>query len=133
MSTNVREAKHYTRLSFWYPISFLVPASLILVFVPQFLLTHFSSEMYSLPAMRLAGAAMSAFTILVLNIFFLRVEPLYNAVIYVRLPVLAIVAWIYATTRNPLFLTLFVMVVPGEVLSFFAYLADRRQAARPLA
>ena len=46
---------------------------------------------------------MTGFTIMVLNVALLRVEQPYDAVIYVRLPVLAIVAWLWLETHDPLF------------------------------
>jgi hypothetical protein len=121
------ETKKFTRLSFWYPISYLIPASLVLVFAPGFLLEHFSNGGHSVPMTRLVGAAMSAFTIMVLNIVFHRVEKLYDSVIYVRLPVLAVVGWLYADTGDLLFLILIITVLPGVFLSLWAKRADRRR------
>jgi hypothetical protein len=129
MSDAATETKRYTRLSFWYPISYLVPASLVLVFAPGFLLEHFSNAHYSIYLARLVGAAMLAFTIMVLNIVLHRVEKLYDSVIYVRLPVLAVVGWLYADTHDPLFLILIVTVLPGVFFSYFARVADRRRLA----
>jgi hypothetical protein len=119
----------YTRLSFWYPLSYLVPASLVLVFAPSFLLDHVSSGHYSVPMARLVGAAMTGFTIMVANVVVHRVERLYDAVIYVRLPVLAIVAWLYVETRDLLFLVLVLTVLPGVFFSLIARWADLRRLA----
>jgi hypothetical protein len=124
----MNESKRLTRLSFWYPISYLIPASLILVFAPGFLLDNFSNGHYSIYITRLVGAAMLAFTILVLNIFYYRVEMLYNAVIYVRLPVLAIVAWLYFDTKDPLFAILVITVLPGVIFSTIAKQMDKKRA-----
>ncbi len=121
------ETKHYTRLSFIYPLSYLIPASLVLVFAPRFLLDHFSSHRYSVELARLAGAAMLAFTIMVLNIFFYRVEQLYDSVIYCRLPVLAIVGWLYASSHDELFLILIITVLPGVFFSTYARIYDKKQ------
>lgn len=121
------ETKKYTRLSFWYPISYLVPASLVLIFAPSFLLDNFSNGNYSIPMTRLAGAAMLGFTILVLSIFFSRAEKLYDAVIYVRLPVMAVVAWLYMDTHDPLFLILVCTVLPGVLISSVAKWYDAKK------
>lgn len=121
------ETKRLTRLSFWYPISYLIPASLVLIFAPQFLLDHFSNGNYSIYITRLVGAAMLAFTIMVLNIFYYRVEQLYTAVIYVRIPVLAIVAWLYIDSHDPLFLILFITVIPGVFISMIARRMDKKR------
>lgn len=121
------ETKKYTRLSFWYPISYLVPASLVLIFAPEFLLDNFSNGHYSIPMTKLAGAAMMGFTILVLSIFFTRSEQLYNAVIYVRLPVMAVVAWLYMQTHDPLFLILVATVLPGVIISSIAKRYDAKR------
>ena len=127
----IHETKKYTRLSFWYPISYLVPASLILVFAPKFLLDNFSTGGYSIYVTRLVGAAMLGFTILVLNIVFHRVERLYDAVIYVRLPVMAIVLWLYADTKDPLFLILVLTILPGIIFSYVAKQIDKRRTLNP--
>lgn len=121
--------KRYTRLSFFYPLSYLVPASLVLVFAPRFLLSHFSTGDYSIYPVRLVGAAMLGFTIMVANVVYHRAEALYDAVIYVRLPVVAIVSWLYLDTHDPLFAILVATVVPGVFLSSFARVLDRRQHA----
>ena len=121
---------HYTRLSFIYPISYLVPASLVLVFAPKFLLDHFSSHHYSVELARLTGAAMLGFTILILNIFFQKVEQLYDSVIYVRLPVIAIVAWLYASSHDKLFLILVLTVMLGVFFSTFAKMYDKKQITK---
>lgn len=129
MASHLRETQRYTRLSFWYPLSYLVPGSLMLVFAPG-LADHFSNGHYSIFALRLVGAAMTGFTILVLNVFVQRVERLYNAVIYVRLPVAAIVAWTFVESRDPLFLILFLTVMPGVFFSLMGKWADRRVTAQ---
>jgi uncharacterized membrane protein YhaH (DUF805 family) len=121
------ETKRYTRLSFWYPISYLIPASLVLVFAPKFLLDNFSNGDYSIYMTRLVGAAMLAFTIMVLNISLYRVEQLYDAVIYVRLPVVCIVTWLYVDTHDPLFLILILTVLPGVLVSSVAKMMDKKK------
>ena len=126
MST-IPETKRYTRLSFWYPISYLIPASLVLVFAPKFLLDNFSNGDYSIYMTRLVGAAMLAFTIMVLNISLYRVEQLYDAVIYVRLPVVCIVTWLYFDTHDPLFLILILTVLPGVFFSSIAKMMDKKK------
>jgi len=121
------ETKRLTRLSFWYPISYLVPCSLVLIFAPKFLLDNFSNGNYSIYMTRLAGAAMLGFTILVLNITFQRIEKLYNAVIYVRIPVMAVVTWLYIDTKDPLFMILLITVLPGVVFSSIAKMMDKKR------
>lgn len=119
------EMKRNTRLSFWYPISYLIPASLTLIFAPKFLLDHFSNGNYSVYMTRLAGAAMLGFTVLVINIVFYKVEKLYDALIYVRIPVLLVVSWLYVDTNDPLFLILVCTVFPGVIFSGIARWRDR--------
>ena len=122
-----KETKRLTRLSLWYPISYLVPCSLVLIFAPQFLLDHFANGSYSIYMTRLVGAAMMGFTIMVVNVFYYRVEKLYNAVIYVRLPVMAVVLWLYLDTKDILFLILLITVLPGVIFSSIAKMLDKRR------
>ena len=119
-------AKKYLRLSFWYPISYLVPASLVLIFAPQFLLDNFSTGHYSIPMTRLAGAAMLGFTILVVSIVYYRIEKLYDMLIYVRIPVLGIITWLYLDTHDLLFLILILTVFPGVIFSSIGKWYDQK-------
>lgn len=73
---------------------------------------------------------MLGFTILILNIFFQKVEQLYDSVIYVRLPVIAIVAWLYASSHDKLFLILVLTVMLGVFFSTFAKMYDKKQITK---
>ena|GEM_PF-4626620 len=122
------ESKHYTRLSFLYPLSYLIPASLVLVFAPKFLLDNFANHHYSIELARLAGAAMLGFTVMVFNIFHYKVEQLYDSVIYVRIPVIAIITWLYISSHDKLFLILILTVFPGIIFSSIAKIYDKKLA-----
>lgn len=72
---------------------------------------------------------MTGFTIMVLNVALLRVEQPYDAVVYVRLPVLAIVAWLWLETHDPLFAILFLTVIPEVLLSTLCKRIDAWRSA----
>jgi hypothetical protein len=123
----IKETKRLTRLSFLYPLSYLIPCSLVLIFAPKFLLDNFSNGNYSIFMTRLAGAAMLGFTIMVFSVFYFRVEAIYDVVIFVRLPVMAVVTWLYIDTHDPLFLILLITVLPGVVFSSIAKSIDKKR------
>jgi ABC-type enterochelin transport system permease subunit len=76
---------------------------------------------------RLAGAAMLGFTIMVFSVFYFKVEAIYDVVIFVRLPVMAVVTWLYIDTHDPLFLILLITVLPGVVFSSIAKSIDKKR------
>ena len=122
-----KETKRLTRLSFLYPLSYLIPCSLVLIFAPKFLLDNFSNGNYSIYMTRLAGAAMLGFTIMVFSVFYYKVEAIYDVVIFVRLPVMAVVTWLYIDTKDPFFMILLVTVLPGVILSTIAKMRDKKR------
>jgi len=122
-----KETKRLTRLSFLYPLSYLIPCSLVLIFAPKFLLDNFSNGNYSIYMTRLAGAAMLGFTIMVFSVFYFKVEAIYDVVIFVRLPVMAVVTWLYIDTKDPFFMILLVTVLPGVILSTIAKMRDKKR------
>ena len=60
------------------------------------------------------------FVVMVSHELLMDFKKLYSALIYVRIPVMAIVGWLYLETSDPLFLILVLTVLPGVILSSVA-------------
>lgn len=108
-----------TRNSLLYPIAYLVPCSLALVFVPGPLLDLVSTGGYQIYLARLLGGAMAAFTTLVVMTWVHAIEKLYVPVIVTRVLVLGVLAWLYAGNGDPFFAIIFATVLPGVILTTF--------------
>jgi hypothetical protein len=72
-----------------------------------------------------------ALGMIVVQVIRLRLDTLYPTFIIVRVVLVTCLAALYFYSRDPLFISLFVVVGFGLVLTTLGYLADRRQ--NPLA
>ena len=67
------------------------------------------------------------FVVMVSHELLMDFKKLYSALIYVRIPVMAIVGWLYLETSDPLFLILVLTVLPGVILSSVATWYDAKK------
>jgi hypothetical protein len=131
-----------TWLSLFYETGYLLVAGVFLLAAPDtaFKLL-FSNTSYGDVLHRLFGTALfstgAAFVQIVrmhlfstgaafVQIVRMHIEELYTMTIFVRIPLIAVNLWLFYYSGNPLFLTLFVIVTFGVVLTVTGYLLDQR-------
>jgi uncharacterized protein YjeT (DUF2065 family) len=114
-----------THLSLYYLIGYLIPAGIALLIVPQLALKLlFSNGSYGDVMPRLVGMVLLALGILVLQLVRHRLEVLYTTVLAVRGGMLVILLGLYLYSRDPLFLSLLVVVGFGFLLTGVSYWLD---------
>ena len=119
-----------TRLSLFYLAGYTIPSGLLLLFAPQIALQLLFSNRaaeYGDIMPRLAGVVILALGMIVVRVIWLRLDVLYTTFIAVRAVMLVCIAGLYLYSRDPLFISLFVVVGLGFVLTIAGYLADRRE------
>jgi len=120
-----------TRLSLFFPASYLVSSGLGLLAFPQpYLKLLLSRGDYGDAFPRLAGALILGLGIIVVQIARLRLVALYPTILGVRVFFCACWAVLYLWTRDPFFLVLLGVVGFGVVLTSLAFLIDT-SGARP--
>jgi uncharacterized membrane protein len=82
---------------------------------------------YEAPFVQLVGAFMIALAVIVMQIIRLRILALLRTTVGVRFFFLIVIAWLYHSTRDPLFLSIFVVVALGVLLTATGLAMDRRQ------
>jgi uncharacterized protein YjeT (DUF2065 family) len=124
-----------TRLSLFYLATYLPIAGLALLFVPDFATKLLlSNHTYTEDTFqRLAGGVLLALGIVIIQIVRLEVEPLYRWTLVVRAGLLTMFVALYARTSDPFFISLFVIVGFGVVLTAIGYWLDRRRATDGMA
>ncbi len=123
---------HKTRLSLFYLAGYTIPSGLLLLFAPQIALQLlFSNRIadYGDIMPRLAGAVILALGMIVVQAIRLRLDTLYPTFIAVRAVLLTVIAGLYFYAHDPFFISLFVVVGIGFLLTSAGYLADRRDQA----
>lgn len=117
-----------TWLSLFYETGYLLVAGVFLLAAPDtaFKLL-FSNTSYGDVLPRLFGTALFSTGAVFVQIVRLHIEELYTTTIFVRIPLIAVNLWLFYYSDNPLFLTLFVIVTFGVVLTVTGYLLDRKQ------
>lgn len=117
-----------TNLSLYYLAGYLLPAGLLLLFVPDFATKLLlSNRDYDDAPFRMAGIALTALWILIVQIIRLKIEALYTTTLIVRLVIITGLAGIFITTGDPFFLVILGIVLIGIVLTAVSYLLDRRE------
>jgi hypothetical protein len=128
-----------SRLSFLYLTGYLAGGGLALLAAPATALRLLlARDSYSPLLARFVGAFMLAFAVVVVQIMRHRVERMYPTVLAARVVLLGTLVWLYADSRDPLFLVLTGIVGFGMLLTGVGLLADRRscitgKSAGPLA
>jgi uncharacterized protein YjeT (DUF2065 family) len=119
-----------TRLSLYYLATYLPLAGLALLFVPDIATKLLlSNRTYDDTFERLAGGVLLALGVLIIQIVRLRIEALYPWTLVLRAGLLTMFVALYARTSDPFFISLFVIVGLGVVLTAAGYYLDRRNAA----
>ena len=75
---------------------------------------------------RLLGTVLLSIGAIFVQIVRMHIEELYTTTIVVRVPLMAVNLWLFTYSGNPLFLTLFVIVTLGVVLTVTGYVLDQR-------
>jgi hypothetical protein len=120
---------HMTRtwLSLFYETGYLLVAGVFLLAAPDtaFKLL-FSNTSYGDVLPRLFGTVLFSIGAVFVQIVRMHIEELYRTTIVVRVPLMAVNLWLFFYSGNPLFLTLFVIVTLGVVLTVTGYVLDQR-------
>jgi predicted MFS family arabinose efflux permease len=121
-----------TNLSLYYLAGYLVPAGLLLLFIPEFatklLLSNRTYGDYA--PFHLAGVLLLVIGILIIQIIRDRLEMLYSTTLVARALISATLLWLFLTTGDPFFAVILVIVLVGVALTGYSYLLDRRDRAR---
>jgi uncharacterized protein YjeT (DUF2065 family) len=119
-----------THMSLYYLIGYLIPGGLGLLAFPQLTLKlFFSNTDYGDVLPRLVGMLMLVLGIFVLQAVRHRLEVLYTTALVVRSGMLPIMLGLYFYSGDPLFITLFVVIAIGVVLTGTSFWLDRRGKA----
>ena len=122
-----------TRLSLYYLATYLPLAGLALLFVPdiatKLLLSNrtYADDTFQ----RLAGGVLLALGVVIINVVRYRVEAIYPWTLVVRTILLTMFVVLYARTQDPFFISLFVIVGFGVLLTAVGYYLDRRRGTQP--
>jgi uncharacterized protein YjeT (DUF2065 family) len=124
------DAMRRTHLSLYYLAGYVLPAGILLLFVPTFATTLLLSNVtYDEAPLRLAGLVLIALGILIVQIIRHSVEVLYTTTLGVRSVLSVGLLALFVTTGNPFFAVVLVVVLIGVALTGTSYLLDRREAA----
>ena len=117
-----------TYLSLFYLAAYLVGAGVALVFVPSLTLKLlFSNGNYGDVMPRLVGVVLLALGLVIVQIIRHRVEALYSTTLGVRVIIVTVLVALFVYSKDPLFISLIVVVGIGMTLTGTSYLLDRRQ------
>ena len=116
-----------TRLSLYYPATYLTVAGVLLLIAPQFSMRLlFSNGDYGDVFPRVAGMMILGLGLIVIQVVRLRQEQLYSTLWGIRL--LFCIGWLgfYFYTRDPYFLVLLAIVGVGFIWTGMNLLQERR-------
>jgi uncharacterized protein YjeT (DUF2065 family) len=119
-----------THLSLYYLAGYLVPAGLLLLFVPEWATKLLlSNQDYDYAPFRLVGVLLLVIGILIVQIIRHRLEMLYTTTLVARALIGATLLWLFSYTGNPFFAVILVIVLIGVALTGTSYILDRRASA----
>ena len=120
-----------TNLSLYYLAGYLIPAGLLLLFVPEWatklLLSNADYGNYA--PFHLAGVLLLVIGILIAQIIRHKLEMLYSTTLVARALISATLLWLYLSTGDPFFGVILVIVLIGVGITGTSYYLDRRDAA----
>jgi uncharacterized protein YjeT (DUF2065 family) len=117
-----------TRLSFFYLAAYLLGAGVALAFAPSLALKLlFSNGNYGDVMPRLLGVILLALGVIIVQIIRHRVEALYLTTLGVRVIIVVGLVALFIDSKDPLFISLTVVVGIGMILTGTSYLIDRRR------
>lgn len=118
----------WTRYSLMYLAGYLLPTGLAFLAAPRRALALLlATGSYDDAFVQFVGAFMIALGTLVAQIIRHRVAVLYPTTLLVRVFFLVVIASLYLTTRDRLFIAIFGVVATGFALTLTGYLVDRRR------
>jgi hypothetical protein len=119
-----------THLSLFYLAGYLIPAGLLLLFVPEWATKLLlSNRTYDYAPFHLAGVLLLVIGILIAQIIRYRIESLYATTLVARALISATLLWLFLTTGDPFFGVILVIVLIGVALTGASYFLDRRSPA----
>ena len=119
-----------TNLSLYYLAGYLVPAGLLLLFVPEFATKLLlSNKTYDYAPFHLAGVLLLVVGILIIQIIRHRLEQLYSTTLVARALISATLLWLFLTTGDPFFAVVLVIVLIGVALTGASYYLDRQASS----
>jgi uncharacterized membrane protein len=120
-----------TNLSLYYLAGYLIPAGLLLLFVPEWATKLLlSNRTYDYAPFHLVGVLLLVIGILIVQIIRHRLEALYSTTLIARALISATLLWLFLNTGDPFFAVILVIVLIGVGLTGASYLLDRRSMAR---
>jgi hypothetical protein len=118
-----------TNLSLYYLAGYLVPAGLLLLFVPESATKLLLSDRtYDYAPFHLVGVLLLVLGILIIQIIRHRLDQLYSTTLVARALISATLLWLFLTTGDPFFAVVLVIVLVGVALTGTSYYLDRRGA-----
>jgi uncharacterized protein YjeT (DUF2065 family) len=118
-----------TRLSLYYLAAYLLGAGIALILAPSIALKLlFATGSYGDVLPRLLGVVLLALGIVIVQIIRHSVEVLYTTTLIVRTLIVAVLVGLFIYSRDPLFISLVVVVGLGMVFTGTSYAIDRRAA-----
>ena len=122
---------HRTRLSLYYLASYLTFGGLGFLAAPQEMLSlFFCNGSYSDVMVRFVGALLLALGIVVIQVIRYHLSQLYFTTLLVRSIILSTMLALYFSSRDPLMITLSVIVGLGLALTLSGYIVDRARSGR---
>jgi hypothetical protein len=122
------DANRLTRLSLWYPATYLLLGGTMLMTLPRLLFTLFLStqpEAYGDVMPRMAGALTFALGVLVVQVIRHRVVAMHATLVGLRVFLVATWVALYVYGRDRFFLVLAAIVAFGAVLTTVAMAHER--------
>ena len=119
-----------THLSLYYLAGYLIPAGVLLLFVPEWATKLLLSDRtYDYAPFHLVGVLLLVIGILIVQIIRHRLERLYSTTLVARALISATLLWLYLSTGDPFFGVILVIVLIGVAITGTSYVLDRRDAA----
>ncbi len=118
-----------TNLSLYYLAGYLIPAGLLLLFVPEFATKLLlSNRTYDYAPFHLAGVLLLVIGILIVQIIRYRLTQMYLTTLVARALISATLLWLFLATGDPFFAVVLVIVLIGVSLTGASYVLDRRDS-----
>ena len=118
-----------TNLSLYYLAGYLIPAGLLLLFVPEFATKLLlSNTTYNYAPFRLAGVLLLVLGILIVQIIRYRLAVLYTTTLLARGLISPTLLALFIGTGDPFFAVILVVVLIGVGLTGVSYILDSRDA-----
>lgn len=119
------------RASLWYLASYLGLTGAAFLFAPSVALALLQAAgTYDAPFVQFVGAFMIALAVLVVQIIRLKIDTLHTTTVAIRLFFVAVILWLFAETRDPLFIVILCVVVFGIMLTTLGLVVDIRHSRK---